>query len=455
MIGQLRRIALNPKSLRDRALNAGGWTLLSFAARYPLRLGSNLILTRILMPDAFALMAVVAVTHQGLQLLSDIGLAQSVIRDKRGEEPHFLRVVWTAQIMRGACLVAALILLGIAVSHWGATLARPASVYADPRLPAMLWVSSLVIGFGSFESTCRLLALRRLLVARNTQIELVNAVSTICSSIALVYLTQSVWGMIAGLVIGGFVSLALSHIMLSGPRMSLVWDRDILGELWLFGRWLIGSSTAGFLLQNSDKLVFGALMDKTTFGVYAIATIWVEAWIAILRRVSGVVFLPALRETRDQGRSLEPPLRKLLLVIAGGALALYSFDIFIATVMMDVMYLPPINDGKVFVIILATKILLVPFQQFSHVVMLQGDTRFFAIAVLCGAVASIAGLYLALNRLGVIPAVAINVALLSLPIFMFMAHRACRIYRLTAVSALLLAALIALHLLMVWWLFGF
>jgi hypothetical protein len=74
-------------ALRARALRGSALTMLKFGGQNALRLGSNLILTRLLFPEAFGLMALVQVFLTGLQMFSDLGIHASVIRSARGEDP--------------------------------------------------------------------------------------------------------------------------------------------------------------------------------------------------------------------------------------------------------------------------------------------------------------------------------------------------------------------------------
>jgi O-antigen/teichoic acid export membrane protein len=77
--------------------------MLKFGGNNALRLGSNLILTRLLFPEAFGLMALVQVFLTGLQMFSDFGLQASVIRSSPRRGSGFLHTAWTVQILRGAC----------------------------------------------------------------------------------------------------------------------------------------------------------------------------------------------------------------------------------------------------------------------------------------------------------------------------------------------------------------
>ena len=75
-------------------------------------LGNHLILTRLLFPELFGLMALVNTFIQGLILFSDIGIKPSIIRSPRGDDPTFFNTAWTLQVIRGfglwigCCLIA-------------------------------------------------------------------------------------------------------------------------------------------------------------------------------------------------------------------------------------------------------------------------------------------------------------------------------------------------------------
>ena len=60
-----------------------------------LRFIGNLVLARLLTPDAFGLMAVVSTLMLGLNLLSDIGTGPTIIQSPRGAERVFLDTAWT------------------------------------------------------------------------------------------------------------------------------------------------------------------------------------------------------------------------------------------------------------------------------------------------------------------------------------------------------------------------
>ncbi len=124
--------------------------VLGYGATQALRLGSNLIVTRLLVPEAFGLMAIVNIVLFGVTMLSDVGIIQAVIQNKRGDDEDFLNTAWTLQIIRGGILC---------VATW--VIAYPASlVYDEPQLFWLLLAAGLQLVIAGFESTS-LFTLRR------------------------------------------------------------------------------------------------------------------------------------------------------------------------------------------------------------------------------------------------------------------------------------------------------
>jgi O-antigen/teichoic acid export membrane protein len=134
------------------AIRAGFWTAGGYGASQVLRLGSSLILTRLLFPEAFGLMALAQVFMQGLQMFSDVGLGPAVVRDRRGDDPAFVNTAWTIQVIRGLAL-------------WGCTclLAVPlARLFGEPMLTRLVPVAGITALIAGFNATSILTAMRHL-----------------------------------------------------------------------------------------------------------------------------------------------------------------------------------------------------------------------------------------------------------------------------------------------------
>ena len=72
------------KTLKSRILLAGAWTVGVYGAEAAIRLLTSLVLTRLLFPEAFGVMAIVNTIPAVLAMLSDTGIGSSIVRRKHG-----------------------------------------------------------------------------------------------------------------------------------------------------------------------------------------------------------------------------------------------------------------------------------------------------------------------------------------------------------------------------------
>src|SRR5207249_2471425 len=97
---------------KARTIRSSLWTLGGYASNQIIRLGSSLILARLLLPYDFGLAALVSMFVNMFQQFSDVGLGPAIIQSRRGDDPRFLNTAWTIGVVRGfvlwgcACAVA-------------------------------------------------------------------------------------------------------------------------------------------------------------------------------------------------------------------------------------------------------------------------------------------------------------------------------------------------------------
>ncbi|CAO3305430.1 MULTISPECIES: oligosaccharide flippase family protein [Pseudomonas] len=284
-------------SLRKRALRAGSWNLVSQVASQAMRLGGNLIMARLLLPEMFGVMVIATTVSILLHLLSDVGLRQNIIQSHRGDDPDFLNTAWTVQIIRGFLLFALTLLL--ALGAWLAQLAElwPAdSTYAAPVLPMVLAVTGLSAAIWGFQSTKIDVAVRTFQQKRVVLVDLASQVAGLVVMLVLGLLTHSIWALVLSGLVSAVVWTVLGHTALEGPNNHLRWDRSALTELIVFGRWILLSSMVGVLAMYGDRMWFGASMSAAQLGVYSIAVLILGAVQTALMKIVGAVALPAFSE---------------------------------------------------------------------------------------------------------------------------------------------------------------
>jgi O-antigen/teichoic acid export membrane protein len=333
-------------SLRQRLLAAARWTLVGHFAMQLLRLGSNLILTRLLAPDLFGVMSVGATVFTGLGMVSDVGLSSVITRSRRGDEPTFLNVVWVTQIGRGVLVtLGALALSGSLAVGRSWALLPVHSVYADPRLPGLLALVALCGIIGGFESTKSLWARRNLSLGALTKLDLVVHVSTTAFILVWAWIDPSIWALGAGWVFGIALRTALTHCVLPGPKNRFEWERRAFAEIIAFGKWALVSSPLTFLLNSGDRLLLGALLSASEMGFYSIASLLIAALQTFVLKLTGQTVQAALSEiVREKPGTLKTTLYRVRLPLdvacAVPAGALFVLGDTLIRVLYDDRYLP-------------------------------------------------------------------------------------------------------------------
>jgi O-antigen/teichoic acid export membrane protein len=277
--------------LRKLALRGSLFELVGFGSAQVVRFGSNLLLTRLLFPHAFGLVAILNIVNMGLQLLSDIGIEPAVVQSERGEEPKFLNTAWTMQVLRGAILYAIALLLA-----W--PLAR---LYREPQLIPVLMIGCFSVFITGLHSTSMYTLRRRLQIGKLTIIELTGQIAAVVVMIPWAYFSRSVWALVGGSLVFAGARVSASYMFSTGHRHRLEVDADSRKALADFGKWIFGSSALYFVARQGDRLLVGRLLGVADLGIYSIAVLLNEAMSTVLQRVTSGVLFPAFSRLREAG----------------------------------------------------------------------------------------------------------------------------------------------------------
>ena len=305
---------MHSNSFKHRVIKSGLWIFSGNILTQIIRFGSNLIMTRLLAPEMFGLMALATVFIFGLNLLSDIGLKQILIQNKRSDDT-FVNTVWTIQVIRGwmiwvfSLIVAAIFYM---LSSWDWL--PDDSVYSNELFPFIIAVIGLnSIAYG-YEPTKLTYGNRNLTLKLNVSIALISQLLGFFAMLLWAYFRPDVWALVVGSLVATLSNTLMSYFVIDGKRNYFCFDKSITNEIFHFGKWIFLSSILGFLASSSDRLLLGGLIDATQFGYYAIAGLIIGVFNQLFSSVIHSVGFPALSETfRDKPHELKKVFYKLRL----------------------------------------------------------------------------------------------------------------------------------------------
>ncbi|UVK40244.1 oligosaccharide flippase family protein [Mesorhizobium sp. AR10] len=366
---------LRGEGLFTRVMRSSMWATSGYSASQIIRLASNLILTRLLFPEAFGLMALVSVCMTGLAMFSDLGIGASIMQSKRGDDPDFLNTAWTVQVARGLCLWLAMCILAWPV----------ASFYGQPILLQLLPVAGLTLLIGGFNPTRVETANRHLQLGRVILLDLISQVVGIAATIGLAWATQTVWGLAIGGVVGTAARLALMHWFLAGAINRFHWKRRDAHELIHFGKWIFFSTIFGFMLAQGDRAILGKYIDIEMLGIYNVGYFLASAPLLLGGAVTGRILIPLYRELPSiltQGKIGR--IRLMRSGLTGGILFLQFGMAFAGVALVGLLYDPRYSiAGPIAVIISVIQIPLIIGLTYDQAALAAGDSKnyFYAIAI--------------------------------------------------------------------------
>lgn len=344
-----------------------------------MRVASSLILTRLLSPDDYGVMAIVFSVIFVLGMLSDVG-HHTLIIQKQGElDSRFMGVMYSFQILRGLviwafCLICAGIIWLLAVFG----VIDPQSAYADPVLPAILIVTGFAQVILGFDNPYFAVAVRNL---SGHLVFICNATPQVLSiilTIGLALITPTVWVLAAGAFSAALFKLGIVTWVFRENILLPRWDNSLAKEAFSKSKWIILSSVSTALSHQADRLILGLLVPAAVLGIYSIGVnfpiLFRDSFIiTLLIRICFPAFSEVLRNTPDAISKTYYRLRTgfdlVLFTLAGGLLILGDEFILI-------LYDPRYAQAGEIAVMMGLMLAILPYEMIGNLLMARGDFKY-------------------------------------------------------------------------------
>lgn len=286
-------------SMAGKVVRASAWSMGGYGASQTLRFAGNLVLTRLMAPEVFGLVAIVQTFIYGLQMFSDVGTGPAVVQSPHGDRERFLDTAWTVQCIRGGLLFLGTCAIAVPVARF----------YEQPLLAWLLPAAGIGSIFDGFASMSLHTAVRHIRVQWTIFVELTTQLVNIITIVLLTLVLRDsfgvrdiglVWAAVGGTVVGEFTRMTLSHLVVPGIRHRFLLDPESRKVLFSFGRWVFFSTILMFLATQSDRLVFGKMIPLELLGVYGIAAALGSLPAQAVQRLASSVLFPAYSRRQER-----------------------------------------------------------------------------------------------------------------------------------------------------------
>jgi PST family polysaccharide transporter len=278
---------------RAQALRGAFWSASGAVGRYALAGMTTLILTHLLKPGDFGLVAITYAAQGLIVFIIPTGFLDALIQRPRLADADLNAGFWSILILSGGALLLVMILAPFA-ADW----------FDQPILAALLAGMGLASVLRALDTVPRALLNRRLDFRTLTLARLSGMVIASLSAITLAAVGGGAWALIAQAAALNFtVLLILWCAVRWQPGSPRIVTRPAARALWAFALNVSIFAAVGYVILNADDQLIGYRLGSQALGFYALAYS-LMAWPArdVLGSVSAVLYPIFARLQDDRTR---------------------------------------------------------------------------------------------------------------------------------------------------------
>jgi lipopolysaccharide exporter len=290
-----------------------------------LRLIRNMVLARLLAPEAFGFMAIIMAITAIMEAFTEVGIKQSVIQNKRGACQGYLNMAWWFQSLRG---------IGMYAITFFAT-PFIANFYDEPELLLLLRVALLVVIFRGFTSPQLFVLEKQFRFGKSVLLVQGSGILATLLTVGLAFYIRNVWALAIGLIFEAMLCCLFSFIFCPFvPNLAI--EHKSLSDILKFARGMFGLPILTMISLNTDIAVLGKCVPSGLLGMYAMASNLANQVALFFSRV----FFPLLLSTcAEQQNNKEFLCHVIIKITKKIALIGFPLTAFVSTCAAPILWL--------------------------------------------------------------------------------------------------------------------
>ncbi len=278
------------EGLKAKVLRGGTWMGAGSFAEQFTRFARNMILARLLAPEAFGTMAIVLSAGSVIHTITDIGVKEAIIQNPRGTEERYASAAWWLALSRAASLYGLIFLLAPWISRF----------YGNHELAVLLRVVAVGVILDGALSSRAYVAMKEMRFSKWAVINNGGGILGVVITVILSFFLRDVWALVLGNVAESASRCVLSY-MVCPYLPSLSWDREAVRDLLRFSRGLFGLSFLNLIFMRTDVFVLAKMCSSAELGLYVMAVALVQTPTGFGMNLLGQTLLPTFAHV--QGNS--------------------------------------------------------------------------------------------------------------------------------------------------------
>jgi len=215
---------------------------------------STLILARLLLPEDFGIVAMVAIALQFFETLADAGNKHYIIQKSEITDQD-LNTAWTMNLAIKTVMATLIIVVAPLISEY----------LGAPELTMALSIAALAMPLGALRNPILMLMARELNYRPVFVLSIWQKALSFIVVVVFALIHPSYWAIIAGDLVAAIV-MAIGSYFIHAYKPALTLQQ--IGAQWHFSKWLILRGVVGFTRSQIDNLIVSKLFGTGQLGGY-------------------------------------------------------------------------------------------------------------------------------------------------------------------------------------------
>jgi O-antigen/teichoic acid export membrane protein len=242
--------------------NAGknaSWIALAQAAKITFQLTSIVVLTRLLPPDDFGIMAMATVVINFALLFRDMGTASAIIQRNEIDELDISSLFWMNALFG--------VLVGLALVSTAGTIAE---YYNSPRLANVLHLLSPIFPVMALASVHQAVLERGSNFRTLATIDIVASCAGLATAVVAAVMGYGVYSLVFQAIVSSLLTTT-AIIIASATRIKMRLDLRRIYYFLHFSGNLFAFNLINYFSRNADSLIIGRVLGPAALGVYSLS----------------------------------------------------------------------------------------------------------------------------------------------------------------------------------------
>lgn len=294
---------MTQSDLRKKTIHALSWSFLESLGLQGIRFAIAVVLARILLPEHFGLIGMLAIFIAVSESFLDSGFGAALIQKREVTQTDTCSIFYF-NIAIG-CVVAGLLCLS---APW------IAAFYREPLLTPLTRAMSIVIVLNSFALIHTTILQKKIDFKTLTKVSLMTSVLSGIVGVTLAMKGAGVWSLVYQQIT--YALLRTLFLWLLNPwRPSWLFSMKSMKQMFSFGSRLLASGLLEQIFSNIYLLVIGKLFSATDLGYFTRAKSFQDLPTGTLSSLVGRVTFPAFSAIQSDPARLKRGLKKALTLL--------------------------------------------------------------------------------------------------------------------------------------------